>query len=83
MLLPSDLIVVYWKQECKWCDKAKALLSKHGLPYSTLELGVDISVEYFKMINPQIKTAPAIFINGKYIGGYTDLEAMIGNPERS
>lgn len=79
----NDLIVVYWKQDCKWCDKAKALLSKHGLDYSTIELGVDISIDYFKMVNPHVKTVPAIFVNSKYIGGYTELENMIGTTERS
>lgn len=75
----NDQIKVYWKQDCKFCEMAKALLSKHKLDYTPIELGADISIEYFKMINPEVQTAPAIFVNERFIGGFTELRNELEN----
>ncbi len=69
-------IKVYWKPDCKWCDKAKEHLYTKGMEFEAIQLGEDISIEYFKMINPQAKTAPAIFVDEIFIGGYTELKEM-------
>lgn len=73
----NDMIKVYWKPNCKFCEMAKALLSKHNLDYQPVELGSDISIEYFKMVNPEVQTAPAIFVNERFIGGYTELKKSL------
>jgi glutaredoxin 3 len=70
-------ITVYWRPDCKFCDLAKNLLNSKGLSYETVQLGVDMSKEYFKMINPGIEKVPAIFIDEKYIGGYAELKGML------
>jgi len=70
-------IKVYWRPDCKFCDLAKNLLNSKGLSYETVQLGEDMSKEYFKMINPGIEKVPAIFIDEKYIGGYTELKGML------
>lgn len=72
----TDHIQLFWRQTppCKFCEMAKALLARKSLDYSGVELGVDMSVEYFKMVNPQITTVPAIFINGVYLGGFNELQ---------
>lgn len=73
----SDSIVIYWKQNCPHCDRAKGYLNANGYKYETIELGVEQSVEYFKMLNPGISTVPAIFINSKYMGGADELSILL------
>lgn len=72
-------IEIFWRPNCKFCEMAKNLLSSKGIDYTLKEIGVDISVEYFKMVNPNIKTVPAIFVDSIYIGGYTELKEMVDN----
>ena len=67
-------IKVYWAPNCKYCEQAKALLAAKGIDYTPIELGVDMSKEYFKMVNPGIEKVPAIFVDEIYIGGFTELK---------
>lgn len=76
-------IKVYWRQECKYCEMAKALLAAKGLEYTPIEIGVDMSKEYFKMVNPTIEKVPAIFIDEIYIGGFTELKDRLSKGEES
>lgn len=69
-----EVIKVYWKPDCKYCEMAKDFLAAKGIDYIPIQLGADISVEYFKMVNPQVKTAPAIFVDEIFIGGFTELK---------
>lgn len=70
-------IKVYWAPDCKYCEMTKSLLAMKGLAYTAIELGEDMSKEYFKMVNPGIVKVPAIFIDEKYIGGHSDLETLL------
>jgi glutaredoxin len=67
------MIKIYWKPGCKYCELAKSFLFERKLDYKLIQLGEDISIEYFKLLNPGIKTVPAIFIDEIFIGGYKDL----------
>ena len=73
----EGFIKVYWQPACKFCDLAKNLLNSKGLSYEAIQLGEDMSKEYFKMINPAVEKVPAIFIDEQYIGGYTELKKML------
>ena len=65
------------KENCKFCDKAKDFLNNLDLPFATVLLDPneeDYSIlrdYYFNKYN--VKSFPIITINGKLIGGYTDL----------
>jgi glutaredoxin 3 len=69
-------ILVYTKDNCPYCTKAKMFLAKKNLSYSEKKVGVDLtSEEYRSKIN---STVPAIFIDGNFIGGYDDLVWLNG-----
>lgn len=72
-------IIVYSKDDCPWCDKAKDLLTKNGLPYTLLMYGVDYTKEDLQnKLGPNAKlTTPQIFFNGELIGGYQELDAYM------
>jgi glutaredoxin len=74
--------IVYSKPSCPNCVKAKKLLDDRNVVYETKELGVDIQPqELFDLFEskglPQPRTAPQIFLNGDYIGGYDQLATYI------
>lgn len=72
-------IDIFTTSTCPFCIKAKRLLQMLNLDY--IEHNVDKSFnemtnELSEKYNKSIQTVPQIIINGKYVGGYTDLEAL-------
>ena len=67
-------IVVYSKNNCVWCDRAKRLLNSVNLSFDEIDLSDDTERnEFYKKIGEGVKTVPQIFIDDILIGGYTDL----------
>ena len=73
--------VFFGKETCPCCLKAKALMKGHGIDYTYKNVIKD-SASLHRMI-PQVKkiigkktpvTLPQIWLEGKYIGGYEELE---------
>lgn len=72
-------ILIYSKDNCPSCIKAKALLTREGLDYLEVKVGIDILREDFLSEFPNQKTVPLIFINGEQINGYEKLVEYFGN----
>lgn len=66
-------ILLYTKDNCSYCDKAKALFSIKQLTFNETKLGMDITKEDFIALFPEQKTMPLVIINGEKIGGYNEL----------
>lgn len=66
-------IVIYSKDECSFCDRARSLLRSLGKEYIEYKLEKDFTRETIKAVFPQAKTFPVITIDNSYIGGYTEL----------
>ena len=67
-------IVLYSKEKCTYCSKAKAMLDSLGLKYTEKKFEDFDSVEDFKKdIGKDVRTMPQIKINGEIIGGYHQL----------
>ena len=74
--------IIYSKPSCPSCVQAKKILDDRKIPYRSVELGTEIQPqELFDLFEskglPQPRTAPQIFLDGKYIGGYDQLVAYI------
>jgi glutaredoxin 3 len=70
-------IKVYTTRICGYCQAAKRLLDQLGLPFE--EIGLDDKPELRQKIseeNGHYRTVPMIFIDGQFIGGFTDLQAL-------
>ena len=67
-------VVIYTKDNCNWCVKAKQLMNQIGMKYTELHLGVDYTREKLRDIVPENLplTVPQIFVDGHRIGGYED-----------
>lgn len=60
---------------CKWCLKAKKLLTKLGFEYDETVFTTEEEKEWFKA--NIANTFPQIWVNEELIGGYSDLEAIV------
>lgn len=70
-------IVIYGKNRCKSCLLARQLLNSEGLAFDYFDVMQDegkvqqVTDEWNKLKLPA--TVPAIWVDSKFIGGYTDL----------
>lgn len=70
-------IEVYTKFLCPYCTRAKALLSKKGVPFEEIDIstGGPRRTEMIERSGGR-QTVPQIFIDGRHIGGSDDLHAL-------
>ncbi len=69
-------VVIYSKDPCPYCVNAKRLLSNKGIAWEEIDL-TDKPEEMQKIKDQwNWKTVPIIVINGKLIGGYSDMKAL-------
>ncbi len=66
-------IVMYTRDHCGWCAKAKALLGAKGLAYHE----VKATPGMLRAVSATTST-PQVFIDGAHVGGYTELAARLG-----
>lgn len=69
--------VVWSKYHCPYCDQAKALLNQKGIEFEEKKIGDGYTKEELLEAVPTARTVPQIFIDGKLIGGFTDLQKYI------
>jgi len=72
----SDIshVLVYTKNNCTYCEKAKNLLKSLGLAYDELKYENFKSIEeLYESIGKNVRSMPQIKINGELVGGYNQL----------
>jgi len=69
--------VIWSKYHCPYCDLAKALLKSKGIEFEERKIGDGYTKEELLEAVPTARTVPQIFIDGKLIGGYTELQKYI------
>ena len=70
--------LIWSKSSCPFCVKAKMLLEQKGIEYEERIIGSGWTREQLLESVPNARTVPQIFLDGKLVGGYTDLRAVIG-----
>ena len=70
-------VIVYSKQKCTYCSKAKVMLDNLGIEYTEKKFEDFKSVDdMLEDIGKKVKTMPQIKIDGELIGGYHQLVAV-------
>jgi glutaredoxin len=71
-------ITIYGKPACQYCVQAKSFLERRHIPYEYVDIFDNPTDEQRNVVNGIIATGyrsmPMIFINGEFIGGYSELE---------
>lgn len=71
-------IIIYSKDVCPYCVKAKNLLQRKGAVYEEIKITTDEQKqEMIKKANGRM-TVPQIFVGDFHIGGCDDLYALEG-----
>jgi len=70
------MFVVYGREDCKYCRKAKKALELMKEPFDYISLeGKEITREELR--SQGFETIPAIFLDGEVLGGYDELHEWI------
>ena len=67
-------VIVWSKYHCPYCDQAKALLNQKGIKFEERKIGDGYTKEELLEAVPTARTVPQIIIDGKPIGGFTELK---------
>ena len=76
----TEAIRIYGKPGCSYCVKAKSFLDIRHIPYRYIDITQpSLTQDHKDAVNEVLatgfKSLPMIFIDDKFIGGYTELEA--------
>lgn len=67
-------IIIWSKNGCGYCEAAKNLLTQQGMTFEERKIdGVTWTREQLLEAVPDARTVPQIFIDGRLVGGFTDL----------
>jgi|TARA_R110002167_G_scaffold176200_1_gene375613 glutaredoxin len=67
------------RNDCKYCDKAKALLKECGIRFTTFNIEEGSSKWVLSLMKEaNIKTVPQVFASsGSLVGGFRELETFV------
>jgi len=67
-------VTIYSTGTCPICDKTKILLRKWKIAYDEVRIDLDRSkLREFSEVTNGARTVPQLVIDGKHIGGFTEL----------
>jgi glutaredoxin len=69
--------IVWSKDNCAFCDQAKALLEQRNIEYEERKIGHGYTREDLLEAVPTARTVPQIFVNNNHVGGFTELRKYI------
>jgi glutaredoxin-like protein len=73
--------VVFSRQGCPHCARAKAALEANGVVYEEVQLGKGVTFSTVRAVSGK-GTVPQVFIGGKHIGGADDVEAYFAKNQK-
>ena len=69
--------ILWSKHNCPNCEQAKTLLKQNGIQFEERKIGDIYTREQLLEAVPTAKSVPQIFLDGKHIGGFTELKAHL------
>ena len=77
----ENLVEIWGKPNCPYCNRAKQTSKKFGLNYIYYELDEDFTKEWLAERFPDAKTYPQIVVDGEYVGGYMEFLTLVRGPQ--
>lgn len=69
-------VIVYSKDYCPYCTRAKALLQQKSVAFEEINIEGKTEVAEKLFAQTGFRTVPQIFIGDECIGGFTDLAEL-------
>jgi len=66
--------IVWSKDQCPYCEQAKALLKVKGIEFEERNINKDWTKDQLLEAVPTARTMPQIFLDDELIGGLTELK---------
>jgi glutaredoxin len=86
----DDIVTVYTKSNCKWCDKVKEVLNKNSIPCRIINCDLYLKNKKAEFLNfiaviakREYKTFPMVFNGLEFIGGHDDTILFIQNSDKN
>jgi glutaredoxin 3 len=67
---------IYTLVGCPYCAKAKSLLADYGVDFQELDVTQDEPMRAWLKMTTGKSTLPQTFIDGRPVGGFSDLEVL-------
>jgi glutaredoxin 3 len=74
-------VVMYRTPYCPYCSMAARLLAKHDVPFEEVDVSGDHERRRWLVTVSGQRTVPQIFINGRSVGGFDELSAVVRRGE--
>ena len=87
IILPANKgFTVYTKEKCPYCDKVKLLLQNDECIFVQCDIYLSENREEFlykikNLIGFEYKTFPMVFLDGEFIGGFTETKQLFLDAE--
>jgi glutaredoxin len=65
--------IVWSKDQCPYCDQAKALLKSRNIEFEERNVSHDWTREQLLEAVPNARTVPQIFLDEELVGGFNEL----------
>ena len=72
----SAEVKIYTRAFCGYCTAALSMLKSKGVKYEEIDTGSKPEIRKWLAQETGQSTVPQIFIDGKSIGGFTDMRAL-------
>jgi glutaredoxin 3 len=69
-------VTLYTKQNCPFCVRAKALLTRKGVAFEEIPVEDREELRTWLMEATGQRTVPQVFVGERSLGGYTDVAAL-------
>lgn len=69
-------VTIYTTEYCAYCVRVKALLSKKAAPFTEIDVGERGDLRTWLVEASGQRTVPQVFINGRSVGGFTDVAEL-------
>ena len=69
--------IVWSKDQCPYCDQAKALLKSRNIEFEERNIMHGWSKEQLLEAVPTARTLPQIFLDEELVGGFTELRKKL------
>lgn len=73
------MIEIYGTSACNWCKEAQKLCvqKNQDYMYHQVDMVPALLDDLEKRLGKRVRTVPQIFLDGDYIGGYSELEEKL------
>jgi phosphoadenosine phosphosulfate reductase len=75
--------VIFTKPTCKYCLASKDVFRERGWAFQEVSVPSEVSIPALQaLVGQAVKTVPQIYLDGEYVGGYSELVKHLGIPNK-